>query len=113
MNTQRPRTASRRATTSRFSVHHWKPLAYHALLVLAVGLVVWYLVSNTIANLPARNITTGFAFMGDEDRFASGESAIAYTPNDTYARALWVGVLNTLRVSAVTIVAATLLGTLL
>lgn len=113
MNTQRPRTASRRATTSRFSVHHWKPLAYQALLVLAVGLVVWYLVSNTMANLQARNITTGFAFLGDEAGFAIGESAIAYTPNDTYARALWVGVLNTLRVSAVGIVAATLLGTLL
>src|SRR5690606_22599528 len=32
---------------------------------------------------------------------------------DTYARALWVGILNTLRVAAIGIVAATLLGTVL
>jgi len=113
MNIQRPHIAFRRAVSSQFRVRHWKPLAYQALLVLAVGLVVWYLVSNTMANLQARNITTGFGFLHDEAGFAIGESVIAYSPNDTYARALWVGALNTLRVSAVGIIAATLLGTLL
>lgn len=113
MNFHRRRTAPGRAITSRFRVRHWRPLVYQALLVLAVGAVVWYLVSNTMANLQARNITTGFGFLDDEAGFAIGESVIAYSPNDTYARALWVGVLNTLRVSAIGIVAATLLGTVL
>ncbi|WP_414708309.1 amino acid ABC transporter permease [Pusillimonas sp.] len=91
----------------------WRALLYQAVLLAAVGLVVWYLLANTLDNLRARNIATGFGFLGDEAGFAIGESMVAYTPADTYGRALWVGVLNTLRVAAVGIVGATLLGTLL
>lgn len=91
----------------------WRPIFYQALLLAAVGAVVWFLVSNTFANLQSRNISTGFGFLTDEAGFAIGESVIAYSPADTYGRALWVGVLNTLRVAAIGIVAATLLGTLL
>ncbi|WP_397475147.1 amino acid ABC transporter permease [Pusillimonas sp.] len=90
-----------------------RPLVYQALLLAAVGLAVWFLVANTLANLQARNISTGFGFLGDEAGFAIGESVVAYSPNDTYGRALWVGVLNTLRVAAIGIIAATLLGTML
>ncbi len=42
--------------------------------------------------------------------FEIAEAAIAYTPTDTYAHALLVGVINTLMVSAVGILLATLLG---
>lgn len=91
----------------------WRPLLYQAVLLAAVGLAVWYLVANTLANLQARNIATGFGFLGDEAGFAIGESVVPYTSTDTYGRALWVGVLNTLRVAAVGIVAATIFGTLL
>lgn len=90
-----------------------KPLLYQALLLVAIGLAVWFLVSNTFANLQSRNISTGFDFLGDEAGFAIGESVVAYSPTDTYGRALWVGVLNTLRVAAIGIVAATILGTVL
>ena len=90
-----------------------RPLLYQALLLAAVGLAAWFLVANTLANLQARNIATGFGFLGDEAGFAIGESIVAYAPTDTYGRALWIGVLNTLRVAAIGIVAATLLGTVL
>lgn len=88
----------------------WRPLIYQAVLLAAVGWTVWLLVDNTLANLQARNISTGFGFLGDEAGFAIGESMLAYAPTDTYGRALWIGVLNTLRVAAIGIVAATLLG---
>ena len=90
-----------------------RPLIYQALLLAVVGMVVWFLVVNTMANLQARNISTGFGFLGDEAGFAIGESVVAYSASDTYGRALWVGVLNTLRVAAIGIIASTLLGTLL
>lgn len=90
-----------------------KPLLYQTLLLAVIGLAVWFLVSNTFANLQSRNISTGFGFLGDEAGFAVGESLVAYSPTDTYARALWVGILNTLRVAAIGIVAATILGTVL
>ncbi|MFA7669384.1 MAG: ABC transporter permease subunit, partial [Burkholderiaceae bacterium] len=89
-----------------------RALLYQAILIGAVGFVVWYLVSNTLHNLSARNISTGFGFLSREAGFAIGESSVAYTPADSYGRAIWVGLINTLRVSVIGIVLATLLGTL-
>ncbi|NYT63918.1 amino acid ABC transporter permease [Alcaligenaceae bacterium] len=86
---------------------------YQVLILGVVGFAVWYLVSNTLHNLAVRNISTGFGFINREAGFAIGESIIDYTPADTYGRAIWVGLINTLRVSVVGIIAATLFGTLL
>lgn len=112
MATSASSSPSRRPPPARQG-RRWRPILYQALLLAGVGAVVWFLVSNTFANLQSRNISTGFGFLADEAGFAIGESIIAYSPADTYGRALWVGVLNTLRVAAIGIVAATLLGTLL
>lgn len=81
--------------------------------IVVLGLVaggVWYLVANTIHNLEVRNIRSGFDFLGREAGFAIGESLIDYSPTDTYRRAILVGLVNTLYVSLVGIVLATLLG---
>ena len=76
--------------------------------MLALG---WYLYSNTVANLAARNIATGFAFLWRESGFEIGESPLlAYSAADTYLRALAVGLANTFRVAILGIAAATLLG---
>lgn len=85
---------------------------YQAVALAAVAGLAWFLVSNTLANLAARNISSGFGFLGREAGFAIGETPIRYDPQDTYARAILVGLLNTLRVAAAGIVLATLLGTL-
>lgn len=90
-----------------------RAIIYQALILGIVGFAVWYLVSNTLHNLAVRNISTGFDFISREAGFAIGESIISYTPADTYGRAIWVGLINTLRVSVVGIIAATLFGTLL
>ncbi len=90
-----------------------RALLYQVVVVGLVGFAVWYLVSNTLHNLSVRNISTGFGFLNREAGFAIGESPVSYNPADTYARAIWVGLLNTLRVSVVGIVLATLLGTLI
>ena len=60
-----------------------------------------------------RNIATGFGFLNREAGFAIGETLVSYTPADTYGRAIWVGLLNTLRVAVIGIVLATILGTLI
>ncbi len=86
---------------------------YQVIVVGLVAFVVWYLVSNTLHNLAVRNISTGFGFLGREAGFAIGESPVSYSPADTYGRAVWVGLLNTLKVSVVGIIFATLLGTLI
>ncbi|MEI2415268.1 amino acid ABC transporter permease [Orrella sp. JC864] len=90
-----------------------RSLIYQAIALATVGFVAWYLVSNTLHNLSARNISTGFGFLEREAGFAIGETAIAYSPADTYGRAVIVGLLNTLRVAIVGIILATILGTLI
>src|SRR5437764_8168042 len=64
-------------------------------------------------NLRRQNIAPGFGFLNREAAFGIGESLIAYSPADTYARAFLVGLSNTLYVSAIGIVLATILGTLI
>ncbi|MGB3423222.1 MAG: amino acid ABC transporter permease [Castellaniella sp.] len=90
-----------------------RALIYQILILGLVALGVWYLGSNTLHNLAARNISTGFAFLHEEAGFAIGESMVEYSPADTYGHAVVVGLLNTLKVSVVGVIAATLFGTLL
>ncbi|MBV8652743.1 MAG: amino acid ABC transporter permease [Alphaproteobacteria bacterium] len=78
--------------------------------VIAVGA---YLVHNTLTNLDRQGIATGFGFLHREAAFEIGETPIAYSPADTYGRALLVGLLNTLIVASLGIVLATIWGTLL
>jgi general L-amino acid transport system permease protein len=81
--------------------------------VCAVGLIAYYLVSNTIVNLQKQSIATGFGFLKKEASFEIGESLIPYSAADTYARALLVGALNTIKVSVVGIVITIILGTVI
>lgn len=88
-------------------------IIYQVLILGVLGFCVWYLVSNTLHNLAVRNISTGFDFLNREAGFAIGESALAYKPSDTYGRAILVGLVNTLKVAVIGIIAATVFGTLL
>jgi general L-amino acid transport system permease protein len=89
-------------------------LLAQAALAAALALLAWYFVSNTVANLEARRIASGFAFLWREAGFEIGETAgFAYSAADSYLRALAVGLANTFRVALVGIVLATALGALL
>ena len=84
--------------------------------IVVVGLVAglaWYLVSNTIDNLQRQKIASGFHYLEREAGFEIGDSMIEYSPASTYARAIWVGILNTLRVAVLGIIFSTILGTLI
>jgi general L-amino acid transport system permease protein len=81
------------------------------LAVAAVAAIAWFFIHNTSANLEARRIASGFGFLEREAGFAIGETFfLRYSAADTYARALAVGVLNTLGVALIGIVLATVLG---
>jgi general L-amino acid transport system permease protein len=114
-----PRLASARAAPKRRMRLAWSDPVFRALVwqVVIVGLVVLmvaYLVNNTNRNLAARHIATGFAFLGRVAGIPIGESMLPYDPSvNTFGRALLIGILNTLRVSVVGIVLATILGTLI
>lgn len=86
---------------------------YQVMLLAAVLFAFWWLVTNTLTNLEQRQISTGFGFLWREAGFAIAEQRVHFEPTDSYARALIVGLLNTLEVSAIGIVLASVLGTVL
>jgi general L-amino acid transport system permease protein len=86
-------------------------LAYQAAALLVALLALAWLVHNAAANLDNRRIASGFSFLGREAGFQISESPfLRYSASDTYLEALFVGLANTLRVSLIGILAATLLG---
>jgi len=86
-------------------------IAYQGLAAAAVAALGWFLISNTAANLEARRIASGYGFLSREAGFEIGESFfLRYSAADSYARALVVGLVNTLGVAAIGIVLATVLG---
>ncbi|MCD6291836.1 MAG: ABC transporter permease subunit [Deltaproteobacteria bacterium] len=96
----------------------WRDAGKRALIfqfaaLFIVGGAGYYLFSNTQANLARQSIATGFDFLKKEASFEIAESLISYSAADTYAKALLVGVLNTLKVSFIGIVLTTILGTLI
>ncbi|MEO6364234.1 MAG: ABC transporter permease subunit, partial [Caldimonas sp.] len=62
--------------------------------------------------MEVRGIQSGFDFLPQAAGFDIGETMIPYDPSQSYGRAIWVGVLNTLRVAVIGIVFATVLGVL-
>ena len=83
-----------------------------AVVGIAVVIVGWFW-SNAIHNLSVRRISTGFAFLGREAGMPIADSWIAYSPKNTYLRAVLVGLVNTLRVAIIGIVLATVFGTMI
>ncbi|AWM11006.1 amino acid ABC transporter permease [Bradyrhizobium symbiodeficiens] len=113
MTTDTPRPPPRPRFFSAWGPSELKGLFWQVLVVAIVVGVVGFLWSNTVTNLSARRITTGFAFLGREAGMPIADSLLAYNPRDTYLWAFVVGVGNTLRVAVIGIVLATILGTLI
>lgn len=103
---QRP-TVKRDFSFGNPTVRAW---IYQLIAVVAVLGVVGYLVHNTLINLDNRGITSGFGFLERTAGFGIVQHLIEYTEGDTYARVFLVGLTNTLLVSALCIVFASILG---
>jgi general L-amino acid transport system permease protein len=76
-------------------------------LVVGVGL---YLFGNVSRKLAEQNIATGFAYLDRPAGFVISQSFIAYDSSNSYARALLVGILNTVFVSIFAVLLSTILG---
>jgi general L-amino acid transport system permease protein len=85
-------------------------VAAQVVVVLVVGVAIALMTRNLLTTMDARGLGFGFSFLGRSAGFDISETPIPYTPADTYGKAFIVGLLNTLFVSAVGIVLATVLG---
>ncbi len=81
--------------------------------ILFLALVVWAgaaALRNMVTSLRQQGLVLGFDFLASGAGFDISDTLIRYTSSDTFARALLVGLLNTILVSLLGIVLATLLG---
>ena len=87
-----------------------RAIIYQLLLLIGLGYFFYSIVSNTLANMEARGIKSGFDFLTTTAGFDILMSLIPFDATDTYGRTFFVGLLNTLLVSAIGIFFATLVG---
>lgn len=88
-------------------VRAWVFQILSIVFVVAIG---WYLFDNTQTNLAKRGITSGFSFLNNSAGFGIAQHLVEYSESDTYGRVFIVGLLNTLLVSFIGIVLATIIG---
>ncbi|SEJ17588.1 amino acid ABC transporter permease [Pseudomonas sp. NFR16] len=83
---------------------------FQIITVIAVVAMGWYLFDNTQTNLQHRGITSGFGFLENSAGFGIAQHLIPFKESDSYARVFLIGLLNTLLVTFIGVILATLLG---
>jgi general L-amino acid transport system permease protein len=86
------------------------PILLQAIFAVIVVAAAFYLLSNAIRGMEKIGIKLGFSFLQSTASFDIGQSLIEYKPSDSYGRAVLVGILNTLKVSFIGIILATIIG---
>jgi general L-amino acid transport system permease protein len=100
-----PRSSSR--------AHRARSAAWQAVVLVAAAALLAAIAMQTAGNLRLRGIASGFGYLWRAAGFEIAPGPMAYSARDTYARALVVGSINTVRVSLLGIVLSTALGLLL
>ncbi len=92
-----------------------RAIVIQAAVVVALIVFAGFIVHNTAVNLEQRNIKAGFAFLNNPAGFEIPLTLIPYSveAGSTHGRVFVVGLLNTLLISALGIVFATILGFIL
>lgn len=101
-------------TTGSGKIPFWRDVRvlrvlFQVAFLLGLILLLAILYTNMLRGLRSLGLTLNLNFLQDEAGFDISEG-ISYDPSDTYLKAFWVGILNTLKVSIIGIVCATLIG---
>ncbi len=103
-----------RSSAARPSRRHARNIGNLALQVALVAIVLGLIAAaahNAAVNMAKANIAHGFGFWNNTAGFDISQALVGYSASaSTFGRAFWVGLLNTLLVSAVAIVLSTALG---
>jgi len=90
-------------------VLQWIAQILSAILVLGF---IWFFVRNVLQAAEARGLSWSYSFLSEAAGFPISESLLPYDASYPFSRAFLIGILNTLKVSLVGVVFATLLGIL-
>lgn len=88
----------------------YRSLTFQVIVFILVMAGLWWLVDNTIKNLALLGKNFNFGFLFQRAGYDIAQTPIPYTSEDTHFRAATVGLLNTLIVSILGCIAATILG---
>ena len=88
----------------------WGGFAVQVVFVIALIWIGYEIAANARANLETQHITAGFGFLKNTAGFDVSQNLIPYSGSDSYTRVFLVGLINTLVVSVIGIVFATVIG---
>lgn len=79
-------------------------------MIVVVGAVFSYLFGNLSRNMERQGIQFGFSFFKNPAGFGIGGDLLGYQPQDSYAKVVQAGIVNSLRLVFVGILTATIVG---
>ncbi|ESZ08497.1 ABC transporter permease subunit [Mesorhizobium sp. M0923] len=89
----------------------WGPRPFTQVVVIIAVVALFYVLGhNTSVTMSRIGVIPGFGFLQRSANFEIGESLIAFRAGDIYARAILVGILNTVKVAVLGCILATILG---
>lgn len=104
------KTINHLSTDKIWNNPQYRAVFFQVLILSLVIAIAWWLFSTTVHNLDKRGITSGFGFLKRAAGFEIPFSLLDFSSSDSNGRVFWVGLLNTLLVSALGIILATLIG---
>jgi len=113
LNTNDPRSSGPKNTAPKpsfFNDPKIRGIFYQLVVMVVIITFVVIVAKNTAANIAAQNKSTGFDFFFQPSGFNINFTLIPYDRASYYWEAFVVGMLNTLLISAIGVVLATLLG---
>ncbi len=87
-----------------------RSVVFQILAIAGVAWVGYTLFHNTVSNMESRGISTGFGFLNETAGFGIIMSLIPYNETMSYGQTFLVGLMNTLLVSGLGILLATIVG---
>ena len=83
---------------------------YQVCLIAGILVIAIWIIDTSSKNLTKLGIQTGFGFLTDEAGFSISQSLIPFSATSSYGEAIVVCLLNTILLSLVAIILATMLG---
>ncbi|ODS24668.1 amino acid ABC transporter permease [Candidatus Endobugula sertula] len=103
----RPSSAGAKAFYNNPKYRGW---IYQSLLLIFLIAFFYSIISNTLSNMAAQGIKSGFGFMTTSAGFDVLMSLIPFETTDSYTKVFIIGILNTILVSIIGVICSTMLG---
>jgi len=87
-----------------------RAIFFQVVALAALIAFVLYILNNTLSNMESRGIRAGFGFLEQSAGFGILMSLIPFTEADSFGRTFVVGLLNTILVSVLGVIVATIIG---